>query len=681
MSNANKIASKWFVRLELLNKRLSGAIVSSIFCFLAGILIASVYLHGKDARTFVMWQRWYSPAVGLACGYGYTNLPSIPGSQLENFLDAKVDTFDCSKVLSPSKYPPVVSGSDCKYLIGLVGLLWHVVGPSWHSVKFVIGFIYGLMALAAFLLARTIINTWLSLAVTLLYVSDPGTMELMTRLRDLGKAPFILLACAALLWLIGTHSRKWLGIAFLSGALIGIGYGFRPDIVMLLPLGILFIVVLVPKQIRWYKRVFASVVFISAFSASVIPISLSSSTTNKSALAHAVILGLSHLSDYDIGVHPGSYSWGINHADNAVVETVNAFSALAFPHLRHIVFMAPEYEKAGLSYLFQILRVFPGDMAIRVEASAVGLINETIMNVFRLSNSHAPTGLFLIGLVFLATAGFFCVGFSNLRKGIGLGVMFAYLTAIMALQFEHRHHFYMAVFVLISLAALIQFFLVSRFYRQPKSLFIIAGGSGLLMIGMVIIINALQQTQSLWVEPRLAQFISAPRNLLTPIIQHNGMTVATFPQLDGNMPSGEISLDPKSPLPAYPLVMTVDRSRCGSTFRYFRVDYNTLDFLDYTFWLQPYPRDQFGIWSEQYVLPNISALGDVIQITVPLYRDGAALRAIELSPGMASCVIKWERLYSKDPLFDLMNWVVDKAGHLIPYRIELDKPRPVVNGQ
>jgi hypothetical protein len=27
-------------------------------------------------------------------------------------------------------------------------------------------------------------------------------------------------------------------------------------------------------------------------------------------------------------------------------------------------------------------------------------------------------------------------------------------------------------------------------------------------------------------------------------------------------------------------------------------------------------------------------------------------------------------------MFDLMNWVVDKPEHLIPFRIELSKPRP-----
>lgn len=667
------IQDRW-VRLSIKKYEL---ILGSITCVLAGALISMVYLHGKDARSFRMWQSWYSPAVGIACGYGYTNLPSMPGDNLEQFLNAKVDTFNCSNVLSPDKYPPVAGRSDCKYLIGLVGILWHFTGPSWHSVKLVIGFLYGLMALATFLLARTIIGTSLSVAVTLVYVSDPGTMELMMRLRDLGKAPFILLVCAALLWVVGNYSRKWLGMVALTGLVIGVGYGFRPDILILIPLGVIFILILVPREVIWYKRLVANIVLISVFVIGVMPIILSSATTSKSALSHAVILGLSPLSDYNLGVQPGNYSWGINQADNAVVEAVNAYSALTSPNLKHITFMSPAYERAGLAYLLGVLRTFPGDMALRVEASAVSLTNDTVMDVFRLKNTRAPEGLFLIGLVFFTISGCFCIGHKNPRKGIAFGLMFVYLIAIMALQFEHRHHFYMEVFVLMSFAAIVEFLVVTRLRPSPRSLMIITGGSVLFLSGAAVIVNALQQTQSIWVEPRLEKFISSPRQTLSPVFQKDVVTVVTFPQLRSDESgSTDVTIDPETPLPAYPLVMTIDRSRCGSTYRYFRVDYGALKFLDYTFWIQSYPRNQFGIWSEQYMLPNIGALGDEIQVTVPLYRDGAALQAIELSPAMANCVVRWDRLYSKDAVFDLMNWIVDHSVHVVPYSIELDKPRP-----
>ncbi|HEV7164522.1 MAG TPA: hypothetical protein VGO35_03930 [Gammaproteobacteria bacterium] len=665
---------------RILWKRLNGGslglFLGLILCASAGGLIATNYLQGKDVRTFSMLQELYSPAVGIACGYGYTNLPRIPGDSLEQFLYSKADTFDCTNALSPDKYP-VVNGdvSGCRYLIAIVGELWRVTGPSWHSVKFVIGVLYILMAVAAFLLARTVIGSFFSTGIVLLFVSAPANIELMSRLRDLGKAPFILLACAALLWGLGFSSRRRLGLAALTGLIIGIGYGFRPDILALLPLSVLLIFFLAPREILWYKRLAAAAVLPFAFFLSAYPALFSTNPVGTNTMPHVVILGLSHLSDYDLGVQPGNYSWGINHEDNSVADAMNAYAALKFPQLKQVRYTYPEYGDVGRSYLWEMLRTFPADMALRAESSAVSLSDESVIDVFRLKDSEAVKGIWLLGLVWLSIAGIFCIGYKNPLRALGFGLIFAYLTCIIALQFEERHYFYMEVFVLTSLAAVLNFLVDSRFRPSPKAILIALGGSAILIASVLVIEMGFQYAQSLWVGPRLNAFISSPRKPLIPVIQHKVMTYVAFPQLHGEG-TDNLPLYPESPLPSYPLVMTIDQSRCGSTWRYFTVDYGVLKHLDYTFWIQPYPDSEFGIWSEQHVLPNIAQLGDKIQITVPLYRDGTALREIQLSPGMAGCVVKWERLYSNDALFDLMNWVIDKPEHLIPFRIELSKPRP-----
>lgn len=658
-----------------LNQGRRGVLLGVVLCLLTGATISAIYLHGKDVRTFRMWQSWYSPAVGMACGYGYTFLPSYPGDQLEQFLAAKAQTFDCSKALSPDKYPPVAGGSECQYLIGLVGELWQITGPDWNAVKLVIGLIYALMAVAAFLLARTVLNSTFAAGVTLIFVASPATMEMMTRLRDLGKAPFILGACAVLLWLIGSYSRRWLGIVILLGVVVGIGYGFRPDILMLLPIGVLLIATLMPREIVWYERIAAIAVMIGVFIICASPLLFFTYHARPSALSHAVVLGLSPFSNYNLGVQPGNYSWGINQADRSVLEALNAYAALKYPDMKQMLYMHSAYEKAGESYLLSMLKEFPADMALRVEASAVSLTSDSVSHALWLGESHAARGVWLVALLFVVVAGIFCVGYRNRRTALGFGLLFAYLVAIMALQFEHRHHFYMELFVLMALAALLDFAVTARFRPAPRSLAIILGGSALLLVSVVVFQKGLQSAQTLWITPRLRAFVDSPRESLTAVTARKGMTNVTFPQLAG---TGDkvLPLYPETPQPAYPLVMTIDQSRCGSSWRYFRVDYGTLDFLGYTFWIQPYPRSKFGVWSEEFILPNISALGHEIEVTVPLYRDGAALREIQLSPGLANCVIKWQRLHSNDALFDLMNWVVDKPEHLIPFRLEFDKPRP-----
>lgn len=487
-----------------LTGRSLGILFGAVVCITAGLFIAADYLKGKDVRTFVMWQQFYSPAVAIACGYGYVNLPSFPDDSLVRFLEAKTDTFDCANALSPEKYPTIQGDiSGCRYLIALAGLLWRVVGPSWHSVKFVIAMLYALMGVATFFLARTVIGTGLSIGVSVLYVSAPANIELMSRLRDLGKAPFILLACATLIMTVDSSSRRRVGLATVTGLLIGVGYGFRPDILALLPLSIFLLLVIAPRKLSWSRRLTASLVLPIGFLLGAAPALTSNNPVGTNLMPHVVILGLSHLSDYNLGVQPGNYSWGIKHDDKAVVEMLNAYSALKSPKVKQVRYGYPEYGRAGRSYLLEMLRTFPADMMLRVEAVSLSLLNESVTDDFRLNKSQTMQGVWLIGLVWLAVAGIILIAFHYPHRALGFGLIFAYLTAVVSLQYEDRHYFYMEVFSLISLFAVLNFFVISRFRPSGKSIAIAFGASATVLVIVQVFEVGLQHMQSLCVGPRL----------------------------------------------------------------------------------------------------------------------------------------------------------------------------------
>src|SRR4029450_13222396 len=97
-----------------------------------------------------------------------------------------------------------------------------------------------------------------SLALCALAVSVTATPNLMLvpQLRDYAKGPFLLAAMlilgAAVRW--GSGLRRTLALAALCGAVVGIGLGFRNDLLLAIPPSLLTLAVLVPRSLSLRDR-------------------------------------------------------------------------------------------------------------------------------------------------------------------------------------------------------------------------------------------------------------------------------------------------------------------------------------------------------------------------------------------------------------------------------------------
>ena len=122
------------------------------------------------------------------------------------------------------------------YLMGLFGVLWRLFGVNWA----VSGYILGASAAAAFLpmylCARRFTNGILAGAIVLLLLASPLYTANNISPRDALKIPFVM-AISALLVGCGTVSRRpvrFLMFAGIVGLVVGIGYGFRSDLLYFL---------------------------------------------------------------------------------------------------------------------------------------------------------------------------------------------------------------------------------------------------------------------------------------------------------------------------------------------------------------------------------------------------------------------------------------------------------------
>lgn len=674
--------------LEWIAERRTRSIPASLLrqtLLIMGILVTSLtayftaasYLEGEDPRDFRMWQEWYAPAVALGCGYGYVMLPMNQGDPLHAFLSAKSSKLDCSQVKPPEQVGELGRyQSEYRYLIGLVGLTWKMTGPDWGVMRGFISVLVALAAVWAFLLCRAVIGAISALVVTLLFILAPEHIEMATRMRDYVKAPFVFAAIALALYSTNAVAVRHLIYAATAGAIVGIGFGFRPDVVLLLPFVLIVLIGLCAPQNGVKQRLLAGGVFLATFATASAPIFLTY-VSEDSLMPHVTILGLSDLASYNLATQPGSYAWGINHADLYVLEAMNAYAAVEFQGVDSVPYTKSEYAAAGMTYLLEMLRLFPGDMFLRVGAAVVSLVEASIVEGLRLESFRAIYGGLLFVLTVASISGVVATCFSNRRRGVAFGLAYLFMAASVALQFEHRHYFHAEFFAAVGVAALIWNLTRRRTFRAPWRIAGVFAGTTVVIFAFMVVHSILLFAQSHWLSLRLAMFLNSDRNQLAIDKQYDGKWLmdVTFPELR-RKGTEVMNPYPEEAVAGYPLVMTVNRNMCGKEWKYFIMDYGNLKHLSFTFWMEPFPEDQFKLHNTKYVLPNLKEVGNKVQVVVPLFRHGAALDRVRLSPGLAPCVENWEQLRSSDGAFSLMNWVLDQERSLVPYRINWSKPVP-----
>lgn len=112
-------------------------------------------------------------------------------------------------------------------------------------------------------------NRLVAVICALMFMTSPIQLQYLPALRDYSKAPFILAAVFLTgLLLKRTLSRKGLLVccAF-CGAVIGVGLGFRVDVLACVPVFVFVLWFLLPKEnaVTWRARLAGTLFFVTGF--------------------------------------------------------------------------------------------------------------------------------------------------------------------------------------------------------------------------------------------------------------------------------------------------------------------------------------------------------------------------------------------------------------------------------
>lgn len=440
-----------------------------------GFGILQTYRAGGGVPRY--YQENFAPAVMMACGYGFTMPgPVTAPKSLGPFLLLERDDFNCADFPSNTVVEPVTWNGTWYYLYGTTAAVWRVTGLSWRALDWLAAVFVGVSWAALYGLFRLVASRGLSVIAAMLLTLLPVNLVQMSALRDFSKVPFVLV-CVWLLARLVIRPMPWsatIAMAAAFGAVVGFGYGFRTDLMIMVPFGLAVIALLLPGAWRqfWARNLTAMVAALAVFLVVASP-PLRGLRTGGCQF-HYSLLGLTSPMTDGLGVRPALYSFGDNFLDTfvdlKVGDQATRTMGLTVPNL-----CDPNYDLASGELFFSYARTFPADLITRAYG-AVLIVLRSGMQIPDLYGpltdipvlvhllewvKRQPDVMGLLGPIF--TFGAVCLAWvSAPRLGIALTAFVLFLAGYPAIEFESRHWFHLRFIPWWSLLLIVTTFLRHR---------------------------------------------------------------------------------------------------------------------------------------------------------------------------------------------------------------------------
>ena len=538
----------------------------------AGFLIAFGTLKAYRARGHqpVFYQQNFGPAVMLACGFGFTQPPyaSAPPS-LRAFLLLERDDFNCADFPSPMPTEAVSWNGTWYYLYGTVSLVWRVAGISWLALDWLAA-AFGAVTLAALYgLFRLISGRVIAALLAVFVMVTPAHLEQIPMLRDYSKAPFVLLSVLVLAWLVSrpVSTRHTLALALVFGAIVGLGYGFRSDLIVMAPFGVIVALLLMPGEVtlNWPRNFAAAGLILAGFLAVGYP-PLRGQQTGGCQF-HYSLLGLTTPLVRAMGLENPIYNFGDHLSDTYVDLKTGDYSNrvvnLGVPNL-----CAPDYDTASANLFFAMAGTFPADLAVHAYGSVQTILKAgltmprlerwlgSVPVLWRVSRlvDRLTGSLGRLGPI-LTTAAVAAAWAASPRIGLAMAAFVLFLTGYPAIQFDGRHWFHLRFIPVWSICLIVSAAIASRgSWRWP------ALGKGVVGVAAVLLLMAAALWGLRFVQHRsasalLESYMAAPTEPM-PFTTDSSSVDVDWQPIDYGLPPGHRSSDM--------LVLSIVPEGCGA---------------------------------------------------------------------------------------------------------------------
>ena len=332
----------------------SDAIIAALL-FVVAAWVGSEYVRfviaaGGKPR---FYQVELAPAVMSACDRGYVNpdLNALP--ELKRFLDLELNAFACGTLPTEVATVPLSNMQRAfQYQEFAIASTWRWAGVSWTGLAVLCGVLFGITTVAAYGLFRTAAGRTLAILGSVALVGSTLQLIHLPNLRDYSKGPFLVAAACCLAWLARTtfSPRALVAIGAGYGVLIGLGMGFRNDLLIALPPFIATLFLFLPGRLRdgLGVKLAAVAACILAFWVTMAPMRAIYAPGGGNSMQHVLLLGLGDSFNADLGVtNDGLYSWGNAFTDEYVHVQTSSYATRMWGVTHALELYGPEYRSRG----------------------------------------------------------------------------------------------------------------------------------------------------------------------------------------------------------------------------------------------------------------------------------------------------------------------------------------------
>lgn len=352
------------------------------------------------------------------------------------------------------------------YLIVYLGTIFRLFGISVESFRIACVLLHVLSMLAIYGIFRLVMGRTLSVLLVAFLSASRAYLVMLPILRDLGKAPF-LLGAMLLLGLIvrrATSPRRLYLLAVLLGVVIGVGYGFRQDVFVCLPLALFCILAgwRSTGDRPWRARIAACLLLTGVFALCAVPVFKGNREVGGTITVHTIFQGLMRCSEDNAEYYSSDYDFGFLNYDHPVIAQMRGF-AKRTGDIYPLHDLTPAYGEVGKHMFREFARTYPADLAGRVIAVADSLFGilatpfiwDTPGPQQGIAAPKWPDGPFqlfqLKAVRFLDTYGILAalaalglLAAWNLKAALFLVLFLGYFSTYPSLLFEYRHYYYLA---------------------------------------------------------------------------------------------------------------------------------------------------------------------------------------------------------------------------------------------
>jgi hypothetical protein len=393
----------------------------------------AIFSHlGRHAGHF--YQKVFGPAISLACTGRFEDFAGStePFKIVNDFLAVKSSAFNCADLPpAPIGRTPIIEilPQQTLYLLFTAGVIWSVTGVSWAAMNYLAATLAGAFALSVYGLSRLLVPLPWAVAVTAFAATARLHLNMIPDIRDYSKAPFILgmIFFSGLLLKDPPDTKRALWLSIAAGAVSGVGFGFRTDLLLALPFFLIVLLIFLIRS-RFQKLLLTglcAIAFLLCFALVSAPILLS--LQGGGTTGHVALLGLTTPFNQPLGVTDQIYDIGDQYLDQDIFQFVQQYAAMNFHGAGappKFFPLQPEYFQYAILSLLDFARNFPADIMTRALAAIVSVLN-----------LHVGLVIFALALALLLIE-------KPTMSVFFLAYVF-YFGGSFALQFDRRHSFYL----------------------------------------------------------------------------------------------------------------------------------------------------------------------------------------------------------------------------------------------